>query len=141
MSISSVPNVRADINEMLSKIRDISNKSKVFSQPTVGTTNGFNDVFAVTKNAFQSVNDLQPTIGETNGFNNAFAVAKNAFQSVNNLQFTAETIKNDYILGNKGVSLSQVVVAAHKSKIAFEGLVVVRTKLLEAYKEIMNMPV
>ena len=50
-------------------------------------------------------------------------------------------LKNKYISGDANVSLSQVVVASEKSKLAFEGLIVVRNKCLESYKEIMNMPV
>ncbi len=68
-------------------------------------------------------------------------MAKNALSSVNQAQIDSEKLKNSYVLGDSNVSMSQVIVASQKSKLAFEGLVSVRNKILEAYKEIMNMPV
>jgi|SRR5579883_3278988 flagellar hook-basal body complex protein FliE len=121
MSINNVSGVRADITDMLSKIREISNKSKVFS----GT----------------SSIESQNQVSSAKSFQETLSAAKNVFSNVNNLQMESEQLKNAYISGDKSVSISQVVVAAQKSKLAFEGLVTVRNKILEAYKEIMNMPV
>lgn len=118
MTINQVSGVRADISEMLSKIREVSNKSKVFAEPnTIGSTS-----------------NVKP-------FNDVFAIAKNAISNVNQVQLNSEQLKNAYITGDKNVSMAQVVVASQKSKLAFEGLVTVRNKILEAYKDIMNMPV
>jgi flagellar hook-basal body complex protein FliE len=50
-------------------------------------------------------------------------------------------LKQSYMTGDSNVSISQVMMSTMKSKLAFEGLLVVRNKLLDAYKEIMNMPV
>jgi len=61
--------------------------------------------------------------------------------SVNQVQVQSESLKNAYISGDTTVSMSQVIVASQKSKLAFEGLMAVRNKILDAYKEIMNMPV
>ena len=47
----------------------------------------------------------------------------------------------EHEVGQPGVSLTQVMVAAEKSSIAFEAMTQVRNKLVDAYKEIMNMPV
>lgn len=121
MSINNVSGVRTDINDMLSKIREISNKSKVFSDNSGIATNN--------------------SVASTKSFQDTFSAVKNIFSNVNNLQTETEQVKNAYISGDKNVSMSQVVVAAQKSKLAFEGLVTVRNKILEAYKEIMNMPV
>lgn len=117
MDIGAIGGVRGDITEMLSKIREVSNNSKLFSEPK--------------------------GIGETKagGFDGVMSVAKNALTTVNQSQMDSEQIKNAYIAGDSGVSMSQVVVASQKSKLAFEGLVTVRNKILDAYKEIMNMPV
>lgn len=118
MTINQVSGVRADISEMLSKIREVSNKSKIFSEQ----------------------NNINST-SSTKSFNDVFAIAKNAITNVNQVQASSEQLKNSYISGDKSVSMAQVVVAAQKSKLAFEGMVTVRNKILEAYKEIMNMPV
>lgn len=121
MSINSVPGVRSDINEMLSKMREISNKTNVFS-----------DVSSV-----KTAENANPA----GGFASAMSAAKDVFTNVNNLQMNSEQIKDAYISGDSSVSMSQVVLASQKSKLAFEGLVTVRNKILDAYKEIMNMPV
>lgn len=118
MTINGVSGVRSDITEMLSKIREVSNKSKVFSDHT----------------------NIAPEAG-VKSFGDVFSIAKGAISQVNQVQTTSEAMKNAYVMGDKSVSMAQVVVASQKSKLAFEGLVTVRNKILDAYKEIMNMPV
>lgn len=44
-------------------------------------------------------------------------------------------------MGDSTVTLSDTVIAREKSGVAFEATVQVRNKLVEAYKEIMSMPV
>lgn len=121
MSINNVSSVRADINEMLSRIRDISNKQKVFSE---------NNIAQSSVQAAKSGN-----------FQETMSAVKDVFSHVNSLQIESEKVKDAYLTGDKNVSMSQVLIASQKSKLAFEGLVTVRNKILEAYKEIMNMPV
>jgi flagellar hook-basal body complex protein FliE len=69
------------------------------------------------------------------------SMAKDGLMKVSQLQSETENLKSAYVSGSGNVSLSQVVVASQKSKLAFEGLIAVRNKILEAYKDIMNMPV
>jgi len=64
-----------------------------------------------------------------------------AIDSVNAVQQQANTLREGYEVGQPGVSLTQVMVAAEKSSIAFEAMTQVRNRLVDAYKEIMNMPV
>lgn len=119
MAIDNVSGVRADISEMLSKIREMSNKTNVFSgQPVV-----------------------QPTQSAKSNFTDIMSVAKEAIGTVNQLQTENDKVRTAYIAGDGNVSMSQVIVAAQKSKMAFEGLVTVRNKILDAYKEIMSMSV
>lgn len=115
MEINKSLGVRSDISEMLSKIREVSNKSKIFTESS--------------------------QVGETKSFDNILSVAKNSIESINNAQIETEKIKNSYIAGENNISMSQVIVASEKSKLAFEGLLSVRNKILEAYKEIMSMPI
>ncbi len=117
MEINNVQGVRSDINEMLVKMREVLSRSK----------------------ALNSDNNLSVTA--PNQFNDVFAAVKNSVSHVNQSQAEAETLKNSYITGDGNVSMSQVIVATHKSQLAFEGLISVRNKILEAYKEIMNMAV
>jgi flagellar hook-basal body complex protein FliE len=115
MAIDNVPGVRADINEILSRIREVSTKSaSVAENHSVAPANKFDDVMSILKNSVNHVNEMQND---------------------------SDSLKNDFIMGNNQVSMSQVIVSSEKSKLAFEGLVAVRNKILESYKEIMNMPV
>lgn len=114
MTINNVSGVRTDITDMLSKIREISNKSKVFTEPSESTTKSFDA---------------------------ALSIAKDAMSNVNKVQVDTEKMRNAYMAGDQSISMSQILVASQKSKLAFEGLMTVRNKLLEAYKEIMSMPV
>lgn len=115
MSINHVNGVRADIAQMLDRIRDISNKTDVFHGGTA--------------------------VDKTHDFNGVMSTAKDMMKTINDSQVNADAIKDKYLQGDPNVSLSQVLVTSEKSKIAFEGLIIVRNKCLEAYKEIMNMPV
>jgi flagellar hook-basal body complex protein FliE len=107
---------RVDISETLSKIRAISNKTDVFG-----------------------IAGAKPA--DETRFSQIMSVAKDSISSVNEAQLRADSVREAYLTGDSNVSLSQVMMTTMKSRVAFEGLLVVRNKLLEAYKEIMNMPV
>lgn len=66
---------------------------------------------------------------------------KNALDKVNDLQSTSGQLQEAYIRGDSNVDITRVMVASQKSSIAFQAAVQVRNKLVESYKDIMNMPV
>lgn len=66
---------------------------------------------------------------------------KNAIGNVNNQMVSADSLKDAYEYGDKGVSIAQVMVQSQKSNIYFQSLLQVRNKLLSAYHEVMNMQV
>ncbi|PLW83975.1 flagellar hook-basal body complex protein FliE [Kineobactrum sediminis] len=43
--------------------------------------------------------------------------------------------------GDPGVDLASVMIAGQKSRISFEAMMQVRNRLVEAYREIQNMPI
>ena len=61
--------------------------------------------------------------------------------AVNETQQTASTLKTAFEQGDDGVDLAEVMIAAQKSSVSFEAMVAVRNKLVEAYKDVMSMPV
>lgn len=65
----------------------------------------------------------------------------NAIEGVNSMQLNSKDMQQRFEMGDKSLSLADVMVAKEKSGIAFEATVQVRNKVLEAYKQIMNMPV
>ncbi|MFD2180259.1 flagellar hook-basal body complex protein FliE [Veronia pacifica] len=65
----------------------------------------------------------------------------NAINNVNGLQKTSSELTTRFDQGDRSVSLSDVMIARNKSSVAFDATVQTRNKLVEAYKELMNMPV
>ena len=72
---------------------------------------------------------------------NFSVMLKQAIENVNGLQQNTAELRNSYEMGDKNISLSDVMIAANKSSLAFDATVQVRNKMVEAYKEIMSMPV
>ena len=69
------------------------------------------------------------------------AMLGNAVEKVNSMQRESKEMTQRFEMGDKSLSLAEVMLAKEKSGIAFEATVQVRNKVLEAYKQIMNMPV
>ena len=69
------------------------------------------------------------------------AMLGNAVEKVNSMQLESKEMTQRFEMGDKSLSLAEVMLAKEKSGIAFEATVQVRNKVLEAYKQIMNMPV
>lgn len=65
----------------------------------------------------------------------------NAINNVNELQQTSSNLQTRFDSGDESVSLSDVMIARNKSSVAFDATIQVRNKLVDAYKELMNMPV
>ncbi|MCU7555017.1 flagellar hook-basal body complex protein FliE [Alteromonas sp. ASW11-19] len=66
---------------------------------------------------------------------------KNAVEGVNSMQLQSKDAQQRFELGDPSLSLAEVMLTKEKAGIAFEATVQVRNKVLEAYKQIMNMPV
>jgi flagellar hook-basal body complex protein FliE len=71
-------------------------------------------------------------------FNN---LLKDSINEVNESQLQATELKQAFELGESDVNLAEVMVAIQKSSVSFEAMVQVRNKLIDAYKEVMNMPI
>lgn len=64
-----------------------------------------------------------------------------AIKKVNGLQKTSSELAARFDQGDLSVSLSNVMIARNKSSIAFEATLQTRNKLVDAYKELMNMQI
>jgi flagellar hook-basal body complex protein FliE len=80
-------------------------------------------------------NSLEPKQNEN--FGNQI---KDALDSVANAQETSKMLSQNYELG-KEHDLTKVMVSQNISSLAFQMTLNVRNKMLNAYKDIMNMPV
>ncbi|MCB1763270.1 MAG: flagellar hook-basal body complex protein FliE [Gammaproteobacteria bacterium] len=66
---------------------------------------------------------------------------KQSIDTVNQTQVQANEMKQAFELGRDDVNLSEVMIAVQKSSLSFEAMLQVRNKLIDAYKEVMNMPI
>jgi len=66
---------------------------------------------------------------------------KAALRGVSEAQNTAQSKAQAYQLGDDKVSLEEVMISMQKASLAMQGMVQVRNRLVEAYREVMNMQV
>lgn len=69
------------------------------------------------------------------------AVLKDAIRGVSDAQNSAEAKAQAYQLGDDKVSLEEVMISLQRASLAMQGMVQVRNRLVDAYKEVMNMQV
>jgi len=100
----------------------------------INTVNLLNQLRAMTAEA---QGQATPIGGDNHQFN---AVFQQALSQVSGLQNNADGLKTQYELGDPNVSIGQVMVEGQKATVAFEATVRVRNKLVQAYQDIMNMP-
>ncbi|MCK5000502.1 MAG: flagellar hook-basal body complex protein FliE [Anaerohalosphaera sp.] len=81
----------------------------------------------------------QKSEAQNSKFSDAMKVAEKYLDSVNEQQSTADTAIKDLLTG-KNNDITAVVAEATKADMSFKLLVGVRNKMIEAYKQTMNMP-
>ena len=64
-----------------------------------------------------------------------------AVNKVHEIQQSASQIASAFEMGQGGVDLTEVVIASQKASVSFQALTQVRNKLVQAYQDIMQMPV
>ena len=79
--------------------------------------------------------------GAPGAVDNGFAkLLKQGLDSVNQVQNKATTLATQFERGVPGVELPQVMLEMQKANVSFRALAEVRNKFVDAYREIMNMP-
>jgi flagellar hook-basal body complex protein FliE len=68
-------------------------------------------------------------------------VLKEAVRGVSDAQQTAQSKAQAYQLGDDKVSLEDVMISMQRANLAMQGMVQVRNRLVEAYREVINMQV
>jgi flagellar hook-basal body complex protein FliE len=85
---------------------------------------------------------LESNIAPVNNSGSDFSsLLKQAVNNVNDIQQEAGDKRTRFEMGDRSVTLADTMITASKASIAFEATVQVRNKFVEAYKEIMSMPV
>ena len=112
---------RPDINQVLSQMRDLRSQIGSPGSQLTSPVSGVEQTQAVERPDFADM-------------------LKSAVDNVNSLQKEANTLAQAYERGDQGVDLPQVMIGLQKSSVSFEAMTQVRNKMIEAYKEIINMP-
>ena len=68
------------------------------------------------------------------------ALLKQSIDTVNENQQTAGKMARAFETGESDANLAEVMVALQKAGVSFQAMVQVRNKLVEAYQDVMNMP-
>lgn len=66
---------------------------------------------------------------------------KESIDKVNETQQAAAAAATQFESGDPGVDLTEVMIALQKADLSFKAMTEVRNKLVDAYREIMNMPI
>ncbi|WMJ69114.1 flagellar hook-basal body complex protein FliE [Stenotrophomonas sp. 24(2023)] len=118
------------VTSILSQIRSYQSQ---ITQPTTVLPTG---------NEAPRDNAIAPTaLGATQAAPASFTeTLRGALSSVNQAQQTSGQLARDFELGVPGADLAKVMVASQQSQIAFRATVEVRNRLVQAYQDVMNMP-
>jgi flagellar hook-basal body complex protein FliE len=117
---------RVDINRLLLEMRTLKSQTQAFGglSPVEGKT----------------VAGIDGKTAPANGV--AFGdVMSQAVNKVNEIQNVSNSMSEAYVRGDRSVDISEVMIASQKASVAFSAMTQVRNKLVDAYKDVMNMPV
>lgn len=118
---------RPDINQLLLNMRDLKSQVQAPAQSPAAL-----DVKDQITRPGLNVQDTTPAFGE---------LFSQAINNVNGLQQTAAQLSTAYAKGDESVDITDVMIASEKAKVGFQATVQVRNKVIEAYQDIMNMPI
>ena len=110
-----------DVNSLLSQMRQMSAQVR---SPEV---------------AFSST--ALPAATPASGAGSFGALLKQSIAAVGDIQATAGRMAAAFERGDQGADLARTMVAIQKADLSLNAMTQVRNKLVDAYKDIMNMPV
>ena len=122
---------RVDINRLLGEMRSLKSQTQVFQRPQNVTGSDTSLSRQLSNMGVQAPNKV-PSFGD---------VMSQAINKVNEVQQTSSAMANAYERGVAGVDITDVMIASEKASVSFQAMVQVRNKLVDAYKDIMNMPI
>lgn len=116
---------RADINNVLSEIRSL--RAQMLQTQRIAKENP--------PQPKDVIGGSQPA--QAPSFNN---MLQHAIDGVNNQQQTADKLQTAYENGDPRADLTKVMIASEKASVSFQALTQVRNKVVQAYEDIMKMP-
>ncbi|MGR6873262.1 flagellar hook-basal body complex protein FliE [Pseudomonas sp. HK3] len=128
---------RADINSVLSQLRQVRSQIQEPNQTDLSAADRLTQEVDKLQNQSQNYPNIKadPNVPD---FQTMFG---NAINSVNEQQKQSSELRTRFEKGDPMVDLPEVMIAAQKASVSFDAMKEVRNKLVDAYKDIMNMPV
>lgn len=81
---------------------------------------------------------VAPQASESEDFQ---SILTQAVREVNQAQNTAQAKVQQFSTGESNMTLEEVMVSLQKANLSLQGMIAVRNRLVEAYKDITNLPV
>lgn len=66
---------------------------------------------------------------------------QNALKTVNETQFESRRLATAFEMGDPKVDMIKVMLAQQESRVAFQAVVEVRNRMVQAYQDVLNMPI
>ena len=123
---------RVDISRLLNDMRSLKAQTQVFQRPQGLAPREVMGANPLNKGLQVEGATKVPSFSE---------LMTQAVGKVNEVQKTSSSMADAYERGVAGVDITDVMIASQKSSVAFQATVQVRNKLVEAYRDIMNMPI
>lgn len=122
---------RVDISRLLVEMRSLKAQTQAFQRPQGLGPTELNAGRGLGTQAAEGVKKV-PGFGE---------VMSQAINKVNDVQKASSAMATAYEQGVPGVDITDVMIASQKASVSFQAMVQVRNKLVEAYRDVMNMPI
>ena len=119
---------RVDINHLLVEMRSLKSQAQAFQRPQGLAAS---DVRTADVRSVGKAEEV-PSFGQ---------MLEQAVNGVNSVQKASGNLAKAYEMGDPNVDITDVMVASQKASVSFQSMVQVRNKLIEAYRDVMNMPV
>lgn len=117
---------RMDINRVLAEMRSLKAQTQAFDPVQSADSNSLKGA-----QSFKPVNEA-PDFGQ---------LLDQAVNKVNEMQKTSNSMATAFEQGQSGIDITDVMIASQKASVSFQAMVQVRNKLVDAYRDVMNMPV
>ena len=69
------------------------------------------------------------------------SLLQNAIRAVNDAQNDAQVKAQSFSTGDNNMSLEEVMVSLQNANVAFQGMIAVRNRLVDAYRDVINLQV
>ncbi|GAB1268709.1 flagellar hook-basal body complex protein FliE [Aurantivibrio infirmus] len=128
---------RVDISRLLGEMRTLKSQAQVFQGP---------GSMAMRDRPVSPIGDRMqglgtPGVGETSKAPSFGDIFESAIDKVNETQKASGALATAYELGDPNVDITDVMIASQKASVSFQAMLQVRNKLVDAYRDVLNMPI